>query len=357
MKKTVLLVGLLFCSLFASGQEYLEMLSGNPIWSHYEARYPIDWASTPYDPLMVEIYGFHYYGYGYNEVPNDLKFIEQEPEFTYFFIDGTEEYNGREYKVLKRMDVNDALANGFNPERFHKELLVREEAGKVYADIELFKMHRYEHVALDDEFDYKEFSEIAYPLDWAYNIEGDEVVLYDFTSKKGDRIGEYGTHVKYISSWIGLDGIERKDMELNSQHIIEGVGLTLWTYGSPMLAYEPLIMIDSYSGDYFDVDQGYRSTFNMFYQNDQFVLKAASRYSGEPASELQRLNAKYSSYIEPPFFAELKAYLAGEWSPTSIISASSASTPSRISDLSGRRLNAIPDKGMYIKDGKKYVVK
>ena len=63
-----------------------------------------------------------------------------------------------------------------------------------------------------------------------------------------------------------------------------------------------------------------------------------------PRSEVARYKEVYAGTVLP--LSEL---------PTNIQSLSEKKKESSLSDLQGRRLSRIPEKGMYIKDGKKYV--
>ena len=63
-----------------------------------------------------------------------------------------------------------------------------------------------------------------------------------------------------------------------------------------------------------------------------------------PRSEVARYKEVYAGTVLP--LSEL---------PTNIQSLSEKQKETPLSDLQGRRLNAVPAKGLYIKDGKKYV--
>ena len=163
------------------------------------------------------------------------------------------------------------------------------------------------------------FTELAYfPLD---------VVLYDFSLNVGDRYPCRGeVTVTAVSSFTTRDGICRRLLLLsNGLEILEGVGCLNSPYG--LFAYQN--------------DPG----------KETLGEKRGGAMAGVAASGLGIQSfMKYGKGSEPIFvFGDMELGIA----PVR----DEQIDDSCIFDLQGRRLNRIPWKGFYIRDGKKYVVK
>ena len=148
------------------------------------------------------------------------------------------------------------------------------------------------------------------------------LVLYDFNMQVGDAFPHVEgyedivvTHIDYMTT---RDGVIRKLLTLsNGYHVLEGIGCL----DSPGLFY--------------------------FYLNpaqnpedwDVIRLKTFQTLNSE-----RKWEAIYKEYDESSLAVESRYYQN-----------SSADAP--VFDLQGRRLNGVPQRGMYIRDGRKYVVK
>ena len=194
------------------------------------------------------------------------------------------------------------------------KILLREVGGKVYAELESYLNYcQWAFPEIDNPFEYA----AEWPLD---------VLMYDFTLSAGDIYPCSGdVRVSYVSSMITRDSLERRVLFLdNGLEIIEGVGCV-------------------------------NSPFGVFaYQNDfgWSVLQkpAPSRASTSPftATTLKSF-AKYGG-------DDLVFVIGDEMMDVSCPHAVSSSSAA-IYDLQGRRMKERPQKGVYIQDGRKYVVR
>ena len=192
-------------------------------------------------------------------------------------------------------------------------LLLR-ESDKVYAEKESFR--QYMSLAcpgMDDCFEEQ--------AEWPY-----DVVLYDFTLNAGDRYPCRGdVTVVEVSTVTTRDGMSRKLMHLsNGLLILQGIGCI-------------------------------NSSFGIFaYQNDTGENignngSTAEAPKSAPACFLQSFR-KYGDTATPIFIlSDMEMTIdRNEFSKTGL---------DVVYDLQGRRLQAAPAKGLYIRGGKKYLVR
>lgn len=190
-------------------------------------------------------------------------------------------------------------------------LLLRESAGKVYAQRDSYK-----------EYISKNYPDVETP----YEMDGEwsvEVLLYDFTLGVGEKYPCRGdVSVEAVSSVTTRDGLERKVQRLsNGLVIIEGIGC-----------------VNALEGIF-------------AYQNSEGLSVPAASTSSDVGSALAYSTLQsYEKYKgEPPL------YLSGDISLglQSLLSSKHRYDPSY--DLQGRRLQATPIQGIYIQNGRKYV--
>lgn len=186
-------------------------------------------------------------------------------------------------------------------------LLLRESAGKVYAQ-------------RDSYLDYvcKALPEAKTP----YETPGEwseDVLLYDFTLGAGDKYPCFGdVTVEAVSSVTPRDGVERKVLHLsNGLLVVEGIGCV----NAPVGVFA--------------------------YQNYEAESQASPIESESmPALTLQSF-AKYKG--------EAPLYTLGDSLLGISISRIDQKSDNSTYDLQGRRLQAPPARGVYIRGGRKYV--
>ena len=156
-----------------------------------------------------------------------------------------------------------------------------------------------------------------------YPCVGGEVVLYDFTLGVGDSFG--GTKVRDVSK-VSLGGETRKLLTLETGHcLLEGIGSTSGGFFEYMKV--PLWLPGF---------KGICSTYLRIYEEDglpMFQQSSEETYEflmrEEDVHEFFLMNVREGLFIEPK--------------------------DNPIHDLQGRRLNGIPQKGVYIQNSRKYV--
>lgn len=279
------------------------MLEGNPEWSYYEL----------------------YQG---------VKRVDGEPVRDYiltfyrFYLDGQKEINGKTYHcVYKQTKERDEEMTA--PEYCYG---VREEAGKVYAD-------------------YNEFvSDKWFQGFMPYEITPDsEVVVYDFTKELNDTFYYYVTplmdkvvatdKIESVGELTLADGSKRKLLNTGMSSYVDGIG----SVNSNGLLTHHLDIVKI-------ATNGYRwYNLNWFKQNGEYVYKAPD-YTGDPSTEEQ----SYTTFKnEDPFFEDEVNGIDRVLNDTP----SSKPADTYIYDLTGRRLNGKPERGIYIQGGKKYIIK
>lgn len=192
------------------------------------------------------------------------------------------------------------------------KLLLR-EGDKVYAEKDSYREYMRKVFPGGDNI-FEEQGE--WPLD---------VVLYDFSLNAGDRYPCCGeVTVESVSSLTTREGISRRLLLLsNGLEILEGVGCLNSPYG--VFAYQN--------------DPG----------NDILGMEMALSLTGVTASGIGIQSfRKYGNESDPIFvMGDVEQGIA----PIS----TERETSTSIHDLQGRRLNGVPQKSIYIQNGRKYV--
>ena len=302
------LLSILIClclSFSAKAQNtYHSMLEGNPEWGYYTLHQGYKLFEEGYDYILT---------------------------FRKYYLDGQKEINGKTYHCIY-MQKKSRDEEMTSPVYCYG---VREEAGKVYADYNEF-------------IDNDEYSAIFMP----YEVTPDsEVVVYDFTKELNDKFYYYYVNapsegvittreIKSIEEIALNDGSKRKAWRMDDNGCyVEGIGSI--NSNGLLTHHLDLLLI---------VTNGYRwYNLNWFKQNGEYVYKAPD-YTGDPSVEEE----SYTTFKkEDPFFD-------GEVNGIDRVlddTPSSKPSDSAIYDLTGRRLNGKPTKGMYIQGGKKYIIK
>lgn len=308
------LLSFLICLCFSyslKGQEtYHSMLEGNPEWSYYE------------------------FYQGVKRIDGKLVIVDGEPVRDYiltfyrFYLDGQKEINGKTYHCVYKQKKNRDMEMT-SPEYCYG---MREEAGRVYADY--------------NEFVSCEWFQGYMP----YEITPDsEVVVYDFTKELNDTFYYYRTplmdevvateKIKSVGELTLVDGSKRKLLKTGMGCYVDGIG-SIDSNGLLTHHLDFVLVIAT----------GYRSyNLNWFKQNGEYVYKAPD-YTGDPSVEEE----SYTTFKnEDPFFD-------GEVNGIDRVlddTPSSKPSDSAIYDLTGRRLNGKPERGIYIQDGKKHLAR
>ena len=333
--RQIFCVIILTATIQSMAQQRLGMLDGNPLWSYYFMEHEIDYERTGYSKHEIEYWDNYHEE---DEPAPKLYYKDAEPQFVYCFLYGKEEYKGREYDVLCSLDVNEALEKGFSPALFKKELLVRQEGGRVYADTEMFTELRHANG-------------ITLRI-WTYFQELDsETIIYDLDVEPGHRWGTDWNFVRRLDDWVGLDGKKRRNYMADSREgdIVEGIGPLKPGYGNPMIA-----MIENQ--DMWGMDHHTKGwCLNMYWQYGQQVQQAIDCPQLEEMHDMGACEWKKISFYEPPFLSEMLEVVKQSASASDHIVLPTPSTPSALYDLQGRKLNGKPRRGLYLKDGRKMV--
>ena len=251
-----------------------------------------------------------------------------------FDIVGTKELNGKQYYNMQCPRVSWEVNTGAETDEdwfiarntritWDDFIGIREEGGRFLVD-------RDEYMALlTDEDGY--WRHIAYSDDLPYEVTADgELVLYDFTKVKGDVYAQAEGHdpimvVDDEERVVTLDSVSRRVLVLsNGLKIIEGIGCT--NSKGTFLFY--LNARDIYFN--YNFLTGYTQGPTYF---DRTIL-----YSRSYTEQAEEMKTNSPDGVDPPAVA--KAQDDG---------------PIFLPD--GRRVNGVPQRGMYIRDGRKYVVR
>ena len=197
------------------------------------------------------------------------------------------------------------------------KLLLREAGGRVYVQRGSYA-----------EYFRKAFPDMGGPFeavaDWS-----EDAVLYDFTLGAGDVYPcEGGAHVASVSSMTTRDGLERKVLFLdNGLEIIEGIGCV----NSPLGVF------------------AYQKGFGWSGLPDAASFRSPSSSSAPPAPATLESFTKYGD--DEPLFVKGDE-LSGISLPYGVAGQLDATY-----DLQGRRVAGTPQRGVYIRGGRKFVVR
>ncbi|MBQ2209307.1 MAG: hypothetical protein II404_05015 [Prevotella sp.] len=279
--------------------------------------------------VVVLLTGLHVKGQDPSAIMfgNDMEWIfygsdsnsDREWFHEFYRIEGSVEKNGKTYHVLKILRAFLDSGSGSAPEGYQDHdavgsLCVRTEGGRVFVNRE-----EYMKLISDDSYwrwvgnrDY-----IPYP-----QTSDGELILYDFNMQAGDQFvaseGHENVYVADVKSIVTEDKLTRRLLILsNGYQIVEGIGCVnspgMWLfYLNPGLApYN-----DSYLSFYGYHPEG-TSTFETFYRGARGGLTdiRGTVQDSRPVSQ------------------------------------------DDLFDLQGRCLTTQPTKGLYIRNGKKYIVK
>ena len=253
---------------------------------------------------VVWCYNQDYYVYGQPRSTFDTE--------TLYRVTGTEQVDGKTYF---RVAVESVLTGSRTSENGHDSwpaVLLREEDGKVY-------VQRQSYIAYMQSGS----PEITVGAETYIAATDDtEQVLYDFTLVEGDRYPLPGeVTVKEVKSVTSTDGVERRLFRLsNDMLILEGIGC-LNCHGE-LIGYQSADRIIHY-GDYAES----RGFFNSYYPQGENAHGVSFDY--------------------------------GVWNVTSISTIATGKKRSQANgyDLQGHRLNTPSRRGLYIRDGRKMVVR
>lgn len=295
MKRIILFLLVLF---FVCKMNAQSMLEGNPVWTYYS----------------IQNHG-----------------SEKNLLFGKYYLSGTIDIEGKTYHKMY-LDV-------YNGKEFLEskyQVGLREEDGRVYVNLEEFK-------TIDPD---------PYMRYCSYELTSDgELILYDFNMKEGDIIPFYinnvladGTYDKVKTRYeVKMnDGSTRDMLEFSSvwngkeeisenPKILCGIG-SLDSYGT-LLTHRSHYVIPK------DDDYMFKSHLNLFFQNGTLVYRAP-----DDGSEV------YQTYKDDPFFPETVGMSRD-------IIFDNVTDDAAIYDLSGRRLSSFPERGIYIRGGKKFWVR
>jgi len=257
-----------------------------------------DFGDSPYHSTRYWCYSYSYY---YDFSPNH--FADPDADVEIFCV-GEKERGGKTYQMALRVQ-----GYRYDCPSSVDTLLYRWEGKRAYAEFESMC-----NVFYDGD---------GSALRQDYPCEGGEVVLYDFTLSAGDIFG--CTTVREVST-ITLGEKKRKLITLTTgKRLLEGIG--------------------SLSGGFFEYmreplwergNEGICSVFLLSYFEDgQWLITQ----SFEEAYAYLLLEEDVQDYLRMGIDGKYRTNKAD----------------SPIHDLQGRRLSGIPQKGVYIRNGRKYV--
>ncbi len=253
--------------------------------------------------------------------------------FYKYEFDGTIEQNGKTYMKLYETEL-DEYGRGHGPEYV---LGLREENGRIYADSD-----EYMKVAINIHPDTDWFDTYAMP----YTVTEDgEVMLYDFTLDDGDYFGATDFSTKSY-----INGKTRMTLANDEECDVFSVW-RLWYTGFEDEEYDESLW-DGSSWDTVISDIGSQTTLiNWLNMRDL-------AYNGDIVREYlnvcvvgNELVYKNPQYVKDVFFDDLVTGIG------SVKSDAGRDVKPCLYDLSGRKVDGRPRPGVYIKDGRKVVVK
>lgn len=228
-------------------------------------------------------------------------------------LSGLEEKNGQTYHCLYHsLEYVDGKRFLYSPQKEEETEMVyllgiRESDGRVFVDSE-------------------EYHQIYGSEKVVYEKIGTEYLIYDFTLNVGDSFGTDGTFVERVDELVTEDGVSRKLFVMSSGHeILEGVGC-LYSIGE-LVNYlsESVLQNNIYDG------------FNYTYLSD--------------FSESEKLIYSNTKDWADRYVMAVRPFPDKSFAPDS-----------SLYDLSGHRVSvssvsSVLPKGVYIQNGKKFVVK
>ena len=243
---------------------------------------------------------------------------EDEASVTTVWIDSNDSLReqGYRYVTFRRTYLNGDYSKS-------SKVLVREDNGCIYiktADyMALLAASSYWNKVGDASY-------IPY-----HETDDGELVLYDFTMKPGDCFryvdGHDDTVVDSVSTLTTIDGEQRRLIYLsNGCQVAEGLGCLNSRGG--MFFY-----LNALESAY---DIGFMWAFVSSYSE-------MAGYSNSPDVYLHSLQKERETVLA--------------WIPSATKSVLSAGTPTILFDLQGRQLQGKPERGVYIQDGRKVVIK
>lgn len=273
--------------------------------------------------------------------------------FVKYELSGSYEKNGKTYLKLWETAA-DAAGNIGEPRML---LGLREENGCVYANLD-----EYKKVAEGDYFCYSFYDDTP---EYIYLItEENEIMLYNFNLNVGDCIGPNDAmntyYIKSKRDEAMANGelrerfvvfyhllIEEFDEDFERPHcsVISGIG-SIDGCGC-LLSYLNL-MVEAYGApSKSSMQSSYNeSCLNLFVKNGTVIYKAPE-YEGKAEDEW----LSYTTYKADLFFGNLV-------NGVETVNTDGAKVhDGRLYDFGGRCVNGTPERGIYIKDGKKFVVK
>ncbi|MCM1312722.1 MAG: hypothetical protein NC206_05375 [Bacteroides sp.] len=249
-----------------------------------------------------------------------------EVTFTKFYLDGTVESNGKTYHKMYSVKSSEE-GSVTAPEYL---LGIREEGGRVYVDCE-------EYLRMSGA--------VCERLPYEQTEDG-ELVLYDFNMSESDRITwKMPDEAETYYEVAGKRPVNMQDKriryacDLSGEYcqpleIIANIGCTnsrglLLNYIDVM--EHPGVEIGSHLNMYVMTEPGW-------------TIYKASEYAGDPSEERHAVGC----YKTDPFFdSKVGIELVRE--------ECTDSNDAVVYDLTGRRLSGKPLRGLYIRDGKKYI--
>ena len=306
-----------------TAQQPLPFLEGNPIWvfKHESLSHPRD------TPLMC--------------------WLASNRNLIYYFLGGQEEIEGKVYTMMGAVGCN--RVGGITLNHW---LPVREENGIVYA----FTDSLPGIIETEDNYDSR-YNDEYNPM--PYLQQGNECVLYNFSTNIGETLypQNEGSTVKSFDTYQLLDGTECRVLKTNwgRYDLYEKLGFLSDDFDGimdPFLSW-PLPTDGSV----------HSSRLNAYYQDNVMLYKAPDAQEGLCMNDTiwtrDDAEAYASSYKANPYHEEVMSYIRRLQISTEIHDLKSQDFVNKsiyIIDLQGRKV-ANPRKGIYIKDGRKVLIK
>lgn len=312
-------------------------LEGHPLWVMHETAYSIDWSRMPITRRA---------GYEHEIDRRDVicDWEVHDPRYTmvcYFVRDIKQEVDGKQYKALCKVCPDDTM-DGIGAEDIQTVLLLREENGRVYANKESCM----------------KFMKDLKANIWSSSL--DEWCLLDFNLKRRDKWNR-NLNVIRIDSINVEGGSSRLVWEIadNTKTIRYFFTEQLGTHDPDVLSPFNLSKIATTEKDF---DQLSFACLDAYYLDGKLVYKIPETYTPHETRTYHdnrtQLQAEAHKYREPSLLMEIiEMSQCNEALDYDAITLVSADVPSAdtLYDLQGRRLFAIPQRGVYIRSGKKHV--